>query len=453
MPVCRLGVKSMDDLLREFLAEASESLDAVGAGLVRFEREPSNAKILDHIFRLVHGIKGTCGFLDLPRFEALVHATETLLEKLRDGEPATPETLELIYAAVERMQTTLAAIESGAAGTTGQKQHLQPIAQAWKRLPPMVSDLARHLGKSIELKMQGGDVSLDRAMINLIKDPLMHMVRNAADHGIETPQMRAAAGKPVTGKIKLSAHHKDGHIVIEVADDGRGLDVARIKREIVESGLASRAEIDGMQEQQILKFIFAPGFTTAATVTRISGRGVGMDIVCNNIARLGGTVDLKSDEGKGTAITIRIPDAFTQWQEEVMEPSERDEKLNFVIFRAGDEQKAVPLSLVTKIETIDAAKIIKTKTGEVVDYRGRLMPLIRLGVMQRQDALPVLVFSDAGRFLGLIVDEIVGIAENEAGLEMRGEPGIIGAVSLKGKVTEVIDIGAYLPCDLKRAQG
>jgi chemotaxis protein histidine kinase CheA len=444
----------MDDLLHEFMAETSESLNVVDAELVRFEREPSSVKLLDHVFRLVHSIKGTCSFLNLPRFEALAHATETLLEQLRDGQPATPEMLELIYAAVARMKSVLATLERGNAGTPEHKHHLLPAGRVWKNLPHLVSELALQLYKNIELEIHGADVELDRAVIGLIKDPVMHMVRNAIDHGIEPPDARMAAGKPETGKIRLSFGHKDDYLLIEIADDGKGLDMARIERAVIESGLASRVEIDGLTAPEIMKFIFAPGFTTAANVTPISGRGVGMDVVYNNISRLGGSVDLKSAEGEGTTITIRIPVKASQARPVGGQACvDEDEKLSFIVFRAGEGlQKAIPQLLVTKIENIDAAKIIKTKSGEVIGYRSRLMPLIRAGAMQRQGVLPVLIFTEAGRFLALAVDEIIGIAENETKLEIRsGKPGVIGTAAIKGRMTEVIDIGAYLPCDLKRA--
>src|SRR6185437_14502192 len=187
------------------------------------------------------------------------------------------------------------------------KTRMQPIGNAWQKLPRIVRDLSNELGKQIDLEMQGAETELDRQVLDLIKDPLTHMVRNSADHGLETPQQRRAAGKPEHGRIRLSAYHEGGHIIIQLADDGRGLDTGLIKAKVVAQGLASEAEIEKMSEAQIHKFIFAPGFSTATKVTSVSGRGVGMDVVRNNIDQIGGTIDVKSVAGVGVSFSIKIP--------------------------------------------------------------------------------------------------------------------------------------------------
>jgi len=461
----------MDDLLREFLTETNESLDTVDNQLVRFEQDPNNAKILDNIFRLVHTIKGTCGFLGLPRLEALAHAGETLMGKFRDGMPVTAEAVTLILSSIDRIKEILAGLEATEAEPEGTDQDLidplvelsmksfepaavavapaveqgtlvpqvlerqlrpgevsldelerafretateiapplapapraapapkhhaapaaskpattksvveaevpeadkianqsirvnvdtlehlmtmvselvltrnqlleisrrnedtefkvplqrlsnvtaelqegvmktrmQPIGNAWQKLPRIVRDLSGELGKQIELEMHGADTELDRQVLDLIKDPLTHMVRNSADHGLETPAERAAAGKPEQGTIRLSAYHEGGHIIICIADNGRGLNTERIKAKAVSNGLVSEAELEKLTEAQIHKFIFAPGFSTAASVTSVSGRGVGMDVVRTNIDQIGGTIDVKSVAGEGSSVTIKIP--------------------------------------------------------------------------------------------------------------------------------------------------
>ena len=486
----------MDDLLREFLTETSESLDTVDNQLVRFEQDPTDAKILDNIFRLVHTIKGTCGFLGLPRLEALAHAGETLMGKFRDGMPVKAEAVTLILSSIDRIKEILAGLEatetepegtdedlieqlhamaeggshaeaepapapvvaappvqpamtSGAlveqvlerplrpgevslddlerafreteteiapaapepakpeakevakeaakeiakeiaketakeaakakpakraavADTDVQeadkianqsirvnvdtlehlmtmvselvltrnqlleisrrnedtefkvplqrlsnvtaelqegvmKTRMQPIGNAWQKLPRIVRDLSGELGKQIELEMHGADTELDRQVLDLIKDPLTHMVRNSADHGLETPAERLASGKGEQGTIRLSAYHEGGHIIICIADNGRGLNTERIKAKAVQNGLVSEAELEKMTEAQIHKFIFAPGFSTAAAVTSVSGRGVGMDVVRTNIDQIGGTIDIKSVAGEGSSVTIKIP--------------------------------------------------------------------------------------------------------------------------------------------------
>ncbi|HJZ20209.1 MAG TPA: chemotaxis protein CheA, partial [Bradyrhizobium sp.] len=442
----------MDDLLREFLTETGESLDTVDNQLVKFEQEPNNARILDNIFRLVHTIKGTCGFLGLPRLEALAHAAETLMGKFRDGMPVTAEAVTLILNSIDRIKEILAGLEATQAEPQGTDQDLivklqemvergklamaestaapvepateqgtlvfqilerklrpgevsldelerafretatevapppapakaaatkapkpsakktfieqevsesdrvanqsirvnvdtlehlmtmvselvltrnqlleisrrnehtefkvplqrlsnvtaelqegvmktrmQPIGNAWQKLPRIVRDLSGELGKQIELEMHGADTELDRQVLDLIKDPLTHMVRNSADHGLETPAERLVCGKPEQGTIRLSAYHEGGHIIICIADNGRGLNTEKIKAKAVANGLVSEADLEKMTEAQIHKFIFAPGFSTAASVTSVSGRGVGMDVVRTNIDQIGGTIDV-----------------------------------------------------------------------------------------------------------------------------------------------------------------
>src|SRR5258706_2198709 len=462
----------MDDLLREFLTETSESLDTVDNQLVRFEQDPNNARILDNIFRLVHTMKGPCGFLGLPRLEALAPAGETLMAKFRDGMLVTAEAVTLILSSIDRIKEILAVLEATEAEPDGNDQDLigqvqataeqgigamsepaaaaavmkpaveqgtlvaqtlqrqlhpgevqldelerafretatelapeaaaapeqraaspkqekpgpkkaiaesesadgdkvanqsirvnvdtlehlmtmvselvltrnqlleisrrnddtefkvplqrlsnvtaelqegvmktrmQPIGNAWQKLPRIVRDLAGELHKQIELEMHGPDTELDRQVLDLIKDPLTHMVRNSADHGLETPAERLAAGKPEQGTIRLSAYHEGGHIIICIADNGRGLNTERIKAKAVSNGLVSEADLEKMTEAQIHKFIFAPGFSTAASVTSVSGRGVGMDVVRTNIDQIGGTIDVKSVSGEGPSVTIKIP--------------------------------------------------------------------------------------------------------------------------------------------------
>ena len=186
---------------------------------------------------------------------------------------------------LQRLSNVTAELQEGV-----MKTRMQPIGNAWQKLPRIVRDLSAELGKEIELEMHGADTELDRQVLELIKDPLTHMVRNSADHGLETPAERIAAGKPEKGTIRLSAYHEGGHIIIEIADDGRGLDTAaHPRRRRWRAGLRPRPSSSKMSEAQIHKFIFAPGFSTAAKVTSVSGRGVGMDVVRNNIDQIGGT--------------------------------------------------------------------------------------------------------------------------------------------------------------------
>ncbi|MGH8324855.1 MAG: chemotaxis protein CheA, partial [Steroidobacteraceae bacterium] len=178
---------------------------------------------------------------------------------------------------------------------------------AWQKLPRLVRELSLELDKKIELDMIGADTELDRQVLEMIKDPLTHMIRNSADHGIESPAERVRTGKSEIGRIKLSAYQQGGYIVIEVADDGRGLDAERIRAKAHETGLSSLAELDRLSDSDTFKFIFRPGFSTASAVSGVSGRGVGMDVVRNNIELIGGTVELKSTSQAGTTFVIKIP--------------------------------------------------------------------------------------------------------------------------------------------------
>ncbi len=774
----------MDDLLREFLTETNESLDVVDVELVKFEQEPNNATILDNIFRLVHTIKGTCGFLGLPRLEALAHAAETLMGKFRDGAPVTPAAVSLILSSIDRIKAILADLEEAegeepagsdedlikqlefmsenAFGAQGEnageseaapapeaasddadamaikpidqslerelrpgevsldelerafqeteieielpapppepekkptadlasmsaeelpdehhhekaagdkkssvsnqsirvnvetlehlmtmvselvltrnqlleivrrhedsefkvplqrlsnvtaelqegvmKTRMQPIGNAWQKLPRVVRDLSQELEKPIELEMIGADTELDRQVLELIKDPLTHMVRNSADHGLEGPEDRVAAGKPEKGTITLAAYHQGGHIIIEVKDDGKGLDVDAIKKKAIKSGLHSEADLEKMTDAQIHKMIFAAGFSTAAKVTSVSGRGVGMDVVRNNIELIGGSVDLKSVQGKGTSFIIKIPltlaivstlivessgdrfaipqlsvvelvrvqnnsehrierikdtpvlrlrnkllpllhlshllgmetaadvdealerdngfivvmqvgsqtfgvvvDGVFHTEEIVVKPmssmlrniamfsgntilgdgsvimiidpngiasamashassalmehedeeaEERNRRFvehhattSLLLFRAGSsEPKAVPLSLVTRLEEFTVSQIERSNGRDLVQYRGALMPLVYIEpshAHRTEGTQPMLVFSDSGRSMGLVVDEIVDIVEDQLNIEVGSDmPGILGSAVIKEKATEIIDLGHYLP--------
>jgi len=562
----------MDDLLREFLTETSESLDTVDNQLVKFEQEPNNAKILDNIFRLVHTIKGTCGFLGLPRLEALAHAGETLMGKFRDGMPVKAEAVTLILSSLDRIKEILAGLEAteaepegndhdlisqleemvergmaamaeqaaapaeveaapapaapnmtqgtliaqtlerplrpgevsldelerafreteaevevellppheappvavkaeqpkteqtkteqtktepkqpvkdvkkarlGAGKSAGDgelaegdkvanqsirvnvdtlehlmtmvselvltrnqlleisrrnedtefkvplqrlsnvtaelqegvmKTRMQPIGNAWQKLPRIVRDLSGELGKQIDLEMHGADTELDRQVLDLIKDPLTHMVRNSADHGLETPAERSAAGKPEQGTIRLSAYHEGGHIIICIADNGRGLNTERIKAKALQNGLVTEAELEKMTEAQIHKFIFAPGFSTAAQVTSVSGRGVGMDVVRTNIDQIGGTIDIKSVAGEGSSVTIKIPLTLAI--------------VSALIVEAGGDRFAIPQLSVVELVRARANsehRIERIKDTAVLRLRNKLLPLIHLKKLLKID--------------------------------------------------------------------
>jgi len=777
----------MDDLLSEFLTETNESLDVVDVELVKFEQEPNNAEILGNIFRLVHTVKGTCGFLGLPRLEALAHAAETLMGKYRDGMGVTNDGVTIILHSIDRIKEILAELEATEAepsgidsdlidqlvvlsegGTTAEaavedaplevaqpakevrpgevseeelerafqeaegpedmvvaetpqveaatpaapepapvaeapkveakpadaapkkegsvaaqsirvnvdtlenlmtmvselvltrnqlmemvrrlddsefkvplqrlsnvtgelqgavmETRMQPIGNAWQKLPRIIRDLSKDLNKKIDLEMVGADTELDRQVLDLIKDPLTHMVRNSADHGLETAEERLASGKSEKGRVTLRAYHEGGHIIIEIEDDGRGLNLERIKQKVASNGLATEAELEKLTEQQICRFIFHPGLSTAAEVTSVSGRGVGMDVVRTNIELIGGTIDLRTAVGKGSTFTIKIPltlaivsalivesagerfaipqlavvelvrakadsehriehinktpvlrlrnhllplvfmddllqlervvpeaveqdpdvivdgdaeeieaansnptpvrrtseneeafivvthvgdqqfgivvDSVFDTEEIVVKPAASilrditmfsgntilgdgsvimivdpngiaqsiaselsdagdqenadadtsngsDGEMSLLVFRAGSEEpKAVPLSLVTRLEEFDVADLEHSNNQSLIQYRGKLMPIINVAetaALKTDGRQPVLVFTEDDRSIGLAVDEIVDIVTDQLNVELTSEmPGMMGSAIVRGKATEVLDVGHYL---------
>ncbi|WP_132029471.1 chemotaxis protein CheW [Aquabacter spiritensis] len=754
----------MDDLLREFLTETTESLDVADVELVKFERDPNNREILNNIFRLVHTIKGTCGFIGLTRLAALAHAAETLMDKFRDGIPVTQEAVSLVLVTIDRVKLILGDIEAsegqepqgsdadlidqllamatqpvaveapiaapaadpvslvpapirteaaptggkliqtlerellpgevsldelervfretpvetpqakvpaGPAGApaparrgdddasptssiaaqsirvnvgtlehlmtmvselvltrnqlleiarrnedhdykvalqrlsnvTGELQdaimrtRMQPIGNAWQKLPRIVRDLAQELGKQVELEMLGSETELDRQVLDQIKDPLTHMVRNSADHGLEMPEDRRRAGKPEKGMIRLSAYHEGGFVIVKISDDGKGLDIARIKAKALENGLADEAELAKMSETQLFRFIFHPGFSTAAKVTSVSGRGVGMDVVRSNIEAIGGTVDVQSRAGSGSTFVIKIPltlaimpalivevsgercavpqnavlelvriqpnsehavrrlkdapvlclrnrllpivhlgrvlglvpeqsedtfdtgliavmqvgnesfgivvDSVSHTEEIVVKPmasvlrqvtlvsgstilgdghvimivdpnglaqhvaarseslagqaaengqanaEAEDAPVSLLLFRAGSQEiKAVPLSLVTRLEELDRTRIEQVDGRAVIQYRGRLIPVVRADGdtgYEKTGVQPMLVFSDDSRVMGLAVDEIVDIVESRLDLELASASAhALGGAIIDGRATEILDVSHFL---------
>ena len=247
------------------------------------------------------------------------------------------------------------------------KTRMQPVGNAWSKLPRIIRDLSIDLDKKIELVMTGNETELDRQVLEMIKDPLTHMVRNSGDHGIEIPADRLAAGKVETGTIRLDAFHEGGHIIIRISDDGKGLSVDKIKDKIFQNGLATQEEIDEMSTQQIQQFIFAAGFSTAAAVTSVSGRGVGMDVVRTNIEKIGGAIELKSEEGKGSTFTIKIPLTLAI--------------VSALVVEAGGERFAIPQLAVRELVMVSEHgdnRVEYIKGSPIFRLRDRLLPLVSL---------------------------------------------------------------------------
>ena len=504
------------EILQEFLAEMAETLDAVDVQLVRFEADPSDRSTLDGVFRLMHTLKGTSGFIGLPRMEAIAHAGEDLLDLIRGQEDvATAEAVALVMRCMDRIRwlvdvlaqtgaeavgddfeliDEIAGFVSGEGGAdaagpatsrpapvstpsdapvsgpisplveapTGpgtirvsvdlleglmtvvtdlvltrnqllqlsrlktdetyshplqrlsnitsevqdmvMRMRMQPIGSAWKKLPRVVRDISAELGKDVRLVMDGETAELDRQVLEAIKDPITHMVRNAIDHGLEGADERAAAGKPVAGTITLSASHQGGYIIVHIADDGRGLDTGAIRAKAVEKGLVGQAQADAMDDAEVHRLIFTPGFSTASAVTSLSGRGVGMDVVRANIEQIGGQVDLVSTPGQGMVVSLRIPLTLAI--------------ISALIVNVGGRRFAAPQAGVSEVVRVGPRQPRRLESIEgamLLSLRETLLPVVSLsaslGMGPGEPEGFVLVMQTGARRFGLLVDQVLDTEE------------------------------------------
>jgi len=323
------------------------------------------------------------------------------------------------------------------------KTRMQPIGNIWTKFPRVVRDLSQELGKKINLVMEGQDTELDRTIIEAIKDPLMHIVRNAADHGLELPAVRAAAGKPEEGRLTLRAFHEGGQVNIEFIDDGQGINAARVKAKAVERGLVTADQASRLSERETHNLIFLPGFSTVDKVTTISGRGVGMDVVKTNIEKIGGSVDVQSSAGQGTTIKILIPLTLAI--------------IPALIVTSGGERFAIPqvsLLELVRLESEDAHKKIESiYNAPVYRLRGQLLPLVDLsrdlGLDGRKSAsadgaVNIVVVQADGRQFGLIVDAINDTEEivvKPLGKQLKSITCFAGATIMgDGRVALILDV-------------
>jgi len=246
------------------------------------------------------------------------------------------------------------------------KTRMQPIGQVWSKMPRMVRDLSHQLGREVDLVMEGHETELDRSLLEALKGPLTHLVRNSMDHGIERPDDRAAAGKPRSGRLHLRAFHESGQVVVEIADDGKGIDPDRIAAVAVERGIVSREQIARMDARDVVNLIFKPGFSTASEVTNVSGRGVGMDVVRTNIEHIGGSVDLQSEAGRGTTVRVRIPLTLAI--------------IPALVVGEGAERYAIPQANLVELVRLEAGdpNLERLDGAPVLRLRGRLLPLVSL---------------------------------------------------------------------------
>ncbi len=540
----------LDEIVGEFLVESHENLDQLDRDLVELERDPSSRDLLSSVFRTLHTIKGTSGFLAFSTLESVTHVGESLLSRLRDGEmrltPAiTTALLEMVDAVrallatieatggegeddyaelvarislllehrgilpvtLDEIDATPAAAESAPAAqsqpamqafvepapvvqvpvepapvvqapaepvspppatesepteqrrsvadstirvdvalldslmnlvgelvltrnqmlqraatredielqrTTHRlnliagelqegvmKTRMQPIDNVWSKLPRVVRDLSVMLGKSVDLRMEGRDTELDKTILEAVRDPLTHLVRNSVDHGIEAPEIRRARGKSEQGVLTLRAFHEGGQVNIEISDDGAGIDPQRLRDKVVASGAMSLEAANALSDREAVQLIFAAGFSTAQNVTNVSGRGVGMDVVKTNIEKIGGSIDLASTPGAGTTVRIRIPLTLAI--------------IPALVVSAHGNRYAIPqvnLLELVRLEKEQASRGVETVHGApVYRLRGRLLPLVdlreQLGLpkVERSTTYIAVLQADSRQF-GLVVDDI-----------------------------------------------
>ncbi len=583
-------MSDMDDAVREFLVESYENLDRLDTDLITLEENPRERETLASIFRTIHTIKGTCGFLGFGKLESVAHVGENLLSRLRDGKlemnddiatgllqlvdavrhmlgsiessgaegeddwsalkellsslqerdaaaaPATPAPLvrarrerdvvaaslpsaepaptkaaasvaaspavaapakskdeaperaepegdkhgaisesnirvdvvlldrlmnlvgELVLARNQILQHAAQDGDSPVAATTQRlnrvttelqegvmKTRMQPIGNIWAKFPRVVRDLAKMCGKEVRLDMEGKDTELDKTIIEAIKDPLTHIVRNSIDHGVETPERRAAAGKDREGRILMRAFHEGGQVNIEISDDGGGIDVERVRAKIVEKGLLPPEAAARLSERECVQHIFAPGFSTAAQVTNVSGRGVGMDVVKTNIEKIGGAVDVSSERGRGTTFRIKIPLTLAI--------------IPALLVSCGGDRYAIPqvsLLELVRVEQENLAASIETIGGvPLYRLRGNLLPLVDLGAELgvarpklgrdgSDSAANIVVLQADGATFGMLVDEINDTEEivvKPLGKQLKGLCCYAGATIMgDGKVALILDV-------------
>ena len=320
------------------------------------------------------------------------------------------------------------------------KARLQPINNVWAKFPRMVHDLAQQTGKQVRVEMEGRETELDRTIMEAIKDPLTHVLRNAVDHGIESPERRRTAGKPEEGRIDLRAFHEGGQVIIEVSDDGAGIDIDRVRQRSLEKGIVTAEQLARMSEREVMALIFAPGLSTAEQVTDISGRGVGMDVVRTNVEKIGGTVDLQSRPGQGTNLKIKIPLTLAI--------------IPALVVTTGGDRYAIPqvsLLELVRLEGAQAQAQIESIQGvPVYRLRGNLLPLVFLSRELRVDAqtaadLTNIVVLQAGdRQFGLVVDQVNDTEEivvKPLGKHLKGIRVFAGATILgDGRVALILDV-------------
>lgn len=375
--------------------------------------------------------------VDIERLDNLMNLVgELVINKTRLEQISTTNQLPHLNDTIEHIDRITNELQS-----VVMKVRMVPIEQVFNRFPRMIRDLAKELDKEVELIIQGKETELDRTVIDEIGDPLVHLLRNALDHGIEDPATRQASGKNSYGTIKLTALHEGNNVIIKIEDDGQGIDPEAIRRKAVEKGLITEQDSEKLDESEILKLVFYSGFSTAEKITDVSGRGVGLDVVKYKIESLGGEVDLDTKLGQGSVFTVRLPLTLAIIQA--------------LLVKSIDEVYAIPLAVIQETVSIKEENIKKIQNNEVTTLRGEVLPLFRLNSLldiPAKDSEDISLFSElfvvvirkGDKRIGLIVNELVGqqdIVIKSLSKLLNGIKGIAGATILgDGKVALILDV-------------
>lgn len=321
------------------------------------------------------------------------------------------------------------------------KTRMQPVGKVFNKFPRMVRDLSRDLGKNIDLLISGEETELDKSIVEEISDPLVHIIRNSCDHGIEIPEERTKIGKSEVGQVELKAYNEGNHIVIEISDDGKGLDALILKQKAIQKGLISQREADEMTDKEAFGIIFKPGFSTATNISNVSGRGVGMDVVKTNIEKLNGIIEIESEKSKGTLLKLKIPLTLAIIQA--------------LLVGAQEEYYAIPLSSVLETVRVSQDEIYTIDGKSVLRLRDEVLSLVRLAdifnvdsVLETVNEVYVVIIGLADQKIGIIVDRLIGQEEvviKSLGYYLKNIAGIAGAtVRGDGRITLIVDVAAIM---------
>lgn len=376
--------------------------------------------------------------VDIERLDDLLNLVgELVINKTRLAQIGLNNKLTELVETIEQMERVTTDLQN-----VVMKVRMVPVSQVFNRFPRMVRDLAREIHKDINLVITGEETELDRTVIDEIGDPLVHLLRNSIDHGIELPAEREAAGKSPTGQVSLIARYEGNNVIIEVVDDGHGIDVNKIKRKAVEKNVLTQQEVDKLDDNEALRLIFLPGFSTAEKVTDISGRGVGMDAVRNKIESLGGNIDLETNLGKGSKFKIRLPLTLAITQA--------------LMIGVAEEIYAIPLGAIDSTININENSIKTVRNKEVILLRGEIIPIVRLDKALNiprteefnQEEIFVVIVHVGTQKIGIIVDGLIGQQEiviKSLGKLMNGIKIIAGATILgNGRVSLIIDVASLV---------